>query len=63
LATIAVNCFAVEMFSEAVVGEMVTDTGGVDVTVIVAVAFLALFETAVAVNVTVAGLGTLLGAR
>jgi len=63
LATVAVNCRAVETFSEALVGEMVTDTDDVDVTVIVAVADLVLFETEVAVNVTVAGLGILLGAR
>jgi hypothetical protein len=63
LATAAVNCLAVEMFTEALVGEMLTDTGSDSETVIVAVALLLLFVTEVAVSVTVAGFGTLLGAR
>ena len=58
----AVNCRAVETFNEALVGEMVTDTGNVDVTVIVALADLALFETEVAVSVTVGLAGTVPGA-
>ncbi|PYU56876.1 MAG: hypothetical protein DMG55_22255 [Acidobacteria bacterium] len=58
----AVNCRAVETFSEALVGEMVTDTGDVDVTVIVALADLALFATDVAVSVTVGLAGTVPGA-
>src|SRR5437016_180470 len=62
LATDAVNCLAVETFSEALVGEIVTDTCDVAVTVIVAVADLVLFETEVAVNVIVAGLGKIGGA-
>ena len=62
LATVAVNCRAVETFSEALVGEMVTDTGDVDVTVIVALADLVLFETEVAVSVTVGLAGTVAGA-
>ncbi|PYU56877.1 MAG: hypothetical protein DMG55_22260 [Acidobacteria bacterium] len=62
LATVAVNCRAVETFSEALVGEMVTDTGDVDVTVIVALADLALFATDVAVSVTVGLAGTVPGA-
>lgn len=61
-ATAAVNCLAVETFTEALAGEMVTDTGSDSVTVIPAVAFLLLFVTEVAVSVTVAGFGTLLGA-
>jgi hypothetical protein len=63
LATAAVNCLAVETFTEALAGEMLTDTGRVSVTVIVAVALLLVFVTEVAVSVTVAGFGTLLGAR
>jgi len=62
LATVAVNCRAVETFSEVLVGEMVTDTGDVDVTVIVALADLVLFETEVAVSVTVGLAGTVAGA-
>ena len=62
MATVAVNCRAVETFSEALVGEMVTDTGDVDVTVIVALADLALFATEVAVSVTVGLAGTVAGA-
>ena len=62
MATVAVNCRAVETFSEALVGEMVTDTGDVDVTVIVALADLALFATEVAVSVTVGLAGTVPGA-
>jgi hypothetical protein len=62
LATVAVNCRAVETFNEALVGEMVTDTGDVDVTVIVALADLVLFETEVAVSVTVGLAGTVPGA-
>jgi len=62
LATVAVNCRAVETFNEALVGEMVTDTGDVDVTVIVALADLVLFETEVAVSVTVGLAGTVAGA-
>ncbi|PYU39409.1 MAG: hypothetical protein DMG54_27160 [Acidobacteria bacterium] len=58
----AVNCRAVETFSEVLVGEMVTDTGDVDVTVIVALADLALFATDVAVSVTVGLAGTVPGA-
>ncbi len=58
----AVNCRAVETFNEALVGEMVTDTGDVDVTVIVALADLVLFETEVAVSVTVGLAGTVAGA-
>ena len=61
LATEAVNWRVAETFSEALAGEIVTEMGGV--TVIVAEAFLVPFETEVAVSVTVAGLGTLLGAR
>ena len=41
---------------------MVTDTGDVDVTVIVALADLVLFETEVAVSVTVGLAGTVAGA-
>jgi len=59
---VAVNCRAVETFNEALVGEMVTDTGDVDVTVIVALADLVLFETEVAVSVTVGLAGTVPGA-
>jgi hypothetical protein len=62
LATVAVNCRAVETFNEALVGKMVTDTGDVDVTVIVALADLVLFETEVAVSVTVGLAGTVPGA-
>ena len=62
MATVAVNCRAVETFNEALVGEMVTDTGDVDVTVIVALADLVLFETEVAVSVTVGLAGTVAGA-
>ena len=62
MATVAVNCRAVETFSEALVGEMVTDTGDVDVTVIVALADLALFATEVAVSVTVGLADTVPGA-
>ena len=62
MATVAVNCRAVETFSEALVGEMVTDTGDVDVTVIVALADLVLFDTDVAVSVTVGLAGTVPGA-
>ena len=62
MATVAVNCRAVETFNEALVGEMVTDTGDVDVTVIVALADLVLFETEVAVSVTVGLAGTVPGA-
>ena len=58
----AVNCRAVETFNEALVGEMVTDTGDVDVTVIVALADLVLFDTEVAVSVTVGLAGTVAGA-
>ena len=60
LTTLAVNCCAFDTFSDALVGEIVTDTGAV--MVIVAFADLLVFETEVAVNVTVAGFGTLLGA-
>jgi len=59
---VAVNCRAVEAFNEALVGEMVTDTGDVDVTVIVALADLVLFDTEVAVSVTVGLAGTVAGA-
>jgi len=62
LATVAVNCRAVETFNEALVGEMVTDTGDVDVTVMVALADLVLFDTEVAVSVTVGLDGTVPGA-
>ncbi len=62
MATVAVNCRAVETFNEALVGEMVTDTGDVDVTVMVALADLALFDTEVAVSVTVGLAGTVPGA-
>ena len=58
----AVNCRAVETFNEALVGEMVTDTGDVDVTVMVALADLVLFDTEVAVSVTVGLDGTVPGA-
>jgi len=51
-----------ETFNEALVGEMVTNTGDVDVTVIVALADLVLFETEVAVSVTVGLAGTVPGA-
>jgi hypothetical protein len=44
LATVAVNCRAVETFNEELVGEIVTDTDDVDVTVTVAVADLVLFR-------------------
>jgi hypothetical protein len=60
LATAAVNCCAVDKFSVALVGEIVTETS--EVTVIVAVAFFVLFDTDVAVKVTVAGFGALPGA-
>jgi hypothetical protein len=63
LATAAVNCLAVATFREALAGEMLTDTGSDSATVIVAVALLLLFVTEVAVSETVAGFGTLLGAR
>jgi hypothetical protein len=59
--TDAANCCALETFSEALDGEMLTETGGVSV--IVALAFFVLFETAVAVRVTEAGLGKLFGDR
>jgi len=62
LATVAVNCRAVETFNEALVGETVTDTGDVDVTVMVALADLVLFDTEVAVSVTVGLAGTVAGA-
>ncbi len=62
MATVAVNCRAVETFNEALVGEMVTDTGDVDVTVMVALADLVLFDTEVAVSVTVGLDGTVPGA-
>ena len=62
MATVAVNCRAVETFSEALVGEMVTDTGDVDVTVMVALADRVLFDTEVAVSVTVGLAGTVPGA-
>jgi len=62
LATVAVNCRAVETFNEALVGEMVTDTGDVDVTVMVALADRVLFDTEVAVSVTVGLAGTVPGA-
>jgi hypothetical protein len=52
---------AVETFTDALVGEMVTETGAV--TVIVAVAFFAVLDTEVAVSVTFDGFGTVLGAR
>ena len=58
----AVNCRAVETFNEALVGEMVTDTGDVDVTVMVALADRVLFDTEVAVSVTVGLAGTVPGA-
>jgi hypothetical protein len=51
---------AVETFTDALVGEMVTETGAV--TVIVAVAFFAVLDTEVAVSVTFDGFGTVLGA-
>jgi len=59
---VAVNCRAVETFNEALVGEMVTDTGDVDVTVMVALADRVLFDTEVAVSVTVGLAGTVPGA-
>ena len=62
MATVAVNCRAVEAFNEALVGEMVTDTGDVDVTVIVALALLLVSRTDVAVRVTVGLAGTVPGA-
>jgi hypothetical protein len=62
LATVAVNCFAVETFNEALVGEMVTDTGDVDVTVIVALALLVVSRTDLAVRVIVGLAGTVAGA-
>ncbi|OLE46441.1 MAG: hypothetical protein AUG46_09650 [Acidobacteria bacterium 13_1_20CM_3_58_11] len=62
MATVAVNCRAVETFNEALVGEMVTDTGDVDVTVMVALADRVLFDTEVAVSVTVGLAGTVPGA-
>ena len=58
----AVNCRAVETFNEALVGEMVTDTGDVDVTVIVALALLLVSRTDVAVRFTVGLAGTVPGA-
>lgn len=60
-ATDAVNCCALEAFSETLDGEMLTETAGVNV--IVALAFFVLFETEVAVRVTEDGLGKLFGAR
>ena len=62
MATVAVNCRAVETFNEALVGEMVTDTGDVDVTVIVALALLLVSRTDVAVRVSVGLAGTVPGA-
>lgn len=59
-ATVAVNGCVADTFTVALVGEIVTETGGV--TVIVALAFFAVFDTDVAVKVTVAGFGTLAGA-
>ena len=53
------GCVA-ERLTEALVGETLTDTG--EVTVIVAVAFFVLFDTEVAVSVTFAVFGTVLGA-
>src|SRR5437016_428344 len=60
LATDAVNCLAVETFSEALVGEIVTDTG--DVTVMVALADFVVSRTDLAVSVTVGLAGTAAGA-
>ncbi len=62
MATVAVNCRVVETFNEALVGEMVTDTGDVDVTVMAALADLVPFDTEVAVSVTVGLAGTVPGA-
>jgi hypothetical protein len=60
LATVAVNCCAVDTFSEALVGEIVTDTG--DVTVMVALAVLVVSRTDLAVSVTEGLAGTVAGA-
>src|SRR5882672_8368200 len=60
LATDAVNCCVAETLSEALVGEIVTDTG--DVTVMVALALLLVSRTDLAVNVTVGLTGTVAGA-
>jgi hypothetical protein len=60
LATATVNCCAVDRFTVALVGEIVTESSGV--TVIFAVAFFPLFETELAVRFTEAGFGTLPGA-
>ncbi len=59
-ATVAVNGWVAETFTEALVGEMLTDAGAV--TVIVAAAFFEVLDTEVAVSVTFAGFGTVLGA-
>jgi len=59
-ATVAVNAWVAEMFTDALVGEMLTDTGAV--TVMVAAAFFAVFDTEVAIRVTFAGFGTVPGA-
>lgn len=60
-ATVAENCCMADGVSEALAGEIATAIGGV--TVIFAVAFFVVSEIDVAVNVTVAGLGTLDGAE
>jgi len=60
LITVAVNCWVFPATTCAVVGEMLTATGGRMVTV--ADAALVLSATAVAVTITCAGLGTVPGA-
>jgi hypothetical protein len=60
LATVAVNCCAIDTFSEALVGEMVTDTG--NMTVMVALAVLVVSRTDLAVSVTEGLAGTVAGA-
>jgi hypothetical protein len=60
LITVAVNCWVLPATTCAVVGEMLTATGGRIVTV--AVADFKGFATEVAVTVTTAGVGTVLGA-
>jgi len=58
--TVAVNCWVFPVTTCAVVGEMLTATGGRTVTV--ADAALVLSATEVAVTITCAGLGTVRGA-
>ena len=58
--TVAVNCFVSPAATDALVGEIATDTGNAIVTTADADFVVSAFE--VAVTVTVAGLGTAAGA-